>query len=68
MQFPGARDTFGENIWTPQKFLPEVAQLFTFHVLADRTPTDEKSRNTGFLGYFGLGQTLALGEIWGGKQ
>ena len=36
MQFAGARGTFGEKIWTPQKYLPESAQLY---VLADRTPT-----------------------------
>ena len=69
MQFPGARGTFGGEIRTPQKFLPESAQLFfTFYGLADRTPTGGKSRNTGFLGHFGLGRPLARREILGGKQ
>ena len=27
-QFPGARGTYGKKIRTPQKFLPESAQLF----------------------------------------
>ena len=31
-------------------------------------PTGGKSRNTGFLAHFGLGQSLALREIPGGKQ
>ena len=60
MQFPGARGTFGGGIWTPQKFLPESAQPFTFYVLADRTPTGGKLRNTGFVGHSGLGRPLAL--------
>ena len=45
-----------------------VRNLFTFYVLTDRTPRGGKSRNTGVLGHFGLGQPLALREILGGKQ
>ena len=30
--------------------------LFYIYVLADRTPTGEKSQNTGFWGHFGLGR------------
>ena len=30
MPFPGARGTFGGEIRAPQKFLPEIAQLFDF--------------------------------------
>ena len=52
----------------PKSFSPKGRNFFTFYVLADRTPTGEKSRNTGFLGHFCLGQPLALREIQGGKQ
>ena len=68
MQFPGARGTFGGEIQPPQKYLPEIAQIFYTSVLADRTPRGGKLRNTGFQGHFGLGQSLALREILGGKQ
>ena len=68
MKFPGARGTFGGEIRTPQFFSPKVHYFFAFHVLADRTATGGKSRNTGFLGHFDLEQPLALGEIPGGKQ
>ena len=57
-RFPGARGTFGGKIRLPQKFLPEIAQLFLRQVLADWTPRGGKSQNTGFLGPFGLGQPL----------
>ena len=67
-QFAGVRGTFGENILPPQNFLPESAQLFTFYVLADRTPTGGKSQNTGVSGHFGLGRRVALREIPGGKH
>ena len=52
----------------PKGFSPKVRNFFTFHVLADRTPTGGKLRNTGFLGHFGLGRPLAHKEILGGKQ
>ena len=29
MQFPGARGTFGGEVWPPQKFLPEFAEPFS---------------------------------------
>ena len=60
----------GGEIRPPKKFLPDVAQLFyvLFPVLADWTPRGGKSRNTGLLGDFGLGQPLALRKIVGGKR
>ena len=67
-QFPGAEGTFGVKVRPLQKNLPELRSFFTFCVLAERTPTGRKSKNTGFLGPFGLGQPLALGEIPGRKQ
>ena len=45
-----------------------VCNFFKVCVLTDRTPRGGKSQNTGFLGPFGLGQPLALGEIPGRKQ
>ena len=45
-----------------------VRNLFTFYVLADRTPTGGKSQYAGILGHCGLGRPLALREIPGGKQ
>ena len=59
MQFPGARGTFEEKIRPPQKFLPVIAQLF--YILG------EKSKNTGFLGPFGLGQPLGTKRNSGPK-
>ena len=53
-QFPAARGTFGREIRLPAKFHPEILHFFTFYVLADCTPTGRKSRNNGFLFYFGL--------------
>ena len=61
----GARGTFGETIPPPQIFSPNVRNFLTFYVLADRTPMGGKSRNTGFLGHFGLGRPLALRQIPG---
>ena len=49
----------------PKSFSPKVRNFFTCCVLADRTPTAGKSRNTGILGHFGLGRPLALREIPG---
>ena len=49
MQFPGARGTFGEKIWPPQKFLPEIAQLFYVFRFARPDPQGRESRNTGVL-------------------
>ena len=43
-QFPSARGLFGEKIRL------RVLNVFTLYVFADRTPTGDKSRNTGFLG------------------
>ena len=40
-------------------------QLFTFYVLAHRTPTGGKSQNKQILGHFGLRRPLALREILG---
>ena len=65
IQFPGARGTFGGESGRPKNFSPKVRNSSTFHVLADRTPTSRKSRDTGLLGHFGLGRHT---EIPGGKQ
>ena len=65
MRFPGARGTFlGGN--PAQKLLPKIAQLF--YVFRFPFPRGGKSRNTGFLGHFGLGQPLALQEFPGKKR
>ena len=63
MQFAGARDTFGGEIRTPQKFLPESAHLC--YILHFGQP-DPHGRE--ILGHFGPGRPLALREIPGGKQ
>ena len=49
----------------PKSFSPKVRNFFTFSVLADQTTTGGRSRNTGVLGHFSLGQPLALTEIPG---
>ena len=51
----------------PKSFSQKLRNFFTVCVLADRTPGGGKSQNTVFLGPFGLGQPLALGEIPGQK-
>ena len=58
----------GRNLLSPKTFSLKVRNFFTFYVLAYQTPTGGKSRNTGFLGHFGLGRPLALEEILGEKQ
>ena len=57
----------GKNYFCPKSFSQKLRNFFTFCVLAERTPTAGKSQNTGFVGPFGLGQPLALGDIPGGK-
>ena len=59
---------WGEKARHPKSFSPELRNFFILYVLANRTPTGGKSRNTRFLGHFGLGQPLALREIPGRKQ
>ena len=49
MQFPGARGTFGGKIRPPQKFLPEIAQLF--YILRFRRP-DPQGRETAEYCFF----------------
>ena len=66
--FPVLGALLGGKSGRPKSFSLKVRNFFTFYVLADRTPTGGKSRNTGFLGHFGLGQPLALREIPGKKQ
>ena len=58
----------GALFWGEKPDAAKMRNFFTFYALADRTPTGEKSRNTGLLGHFGLGRPLALGEILSGKQ
>ena len=48
-QFPAGRGTFEEKVQPPQRFSPQLANFFTFSVLADRTPRDiGKSQNIKF--------------------
>ena len=42
----------------PESFSPALRNFFIFCVLAEWTRTDGKTRNTGFLGPFGLGHPL----------
>ena len=65
MQFPGARGTFGEEVRTPQNFLPESAQFFYILRFGRPDPLGEKSQNifakkkkSQFFRTFGLGRPL----------
>ena len=58
----------GKNSVRPKSFSQKLRNFFIFCVLAVGTPNGGKSQNTGFLGPFGLGQRLALGEIPGEKN
>ena len=64
-QFPGARGTFGGEIRVPQKFLPEIAQLFYILRFGRPDPHGRKIAKYCISGTFGLGQPLALREIPG---
>ena len=55
---------FWEKTPAAQKVSPQSSSIFFIcDVLADRTATSGKSRNTGCLVHYGLGQPLALGKI-----
>ena len=63
--FPVLGALLGEKYGRPEIFSPQLRNFFTLSVLADWTPRGRKSRDTGVLGHFGLGQPLALREILG---
>ena len=48
-QFSGARSTFGENIRPPQKYLPEIAQLF--YTVCFGRPEPQGKENRKILGF-----------------
>ena len=52
MQFPGARGTFGGKIRLPQKFLPEIAQLFYILRFGRPDPQGREITKYGFSGPF----------------
>ena len=66
--FPVLEALLREKYGRSKKFSPKFRNFFTVCALADRTPTGGQSRNTGFVGHFGLRHPWALGKIPGGKQ
>ena len=67
-QFPGARGTFGEKICPPQKFTPDILQLFYILRFGRTDPQGREIAKYGVPRPFGRGQPLALREILGAKQ
>ena len=53
---------------SPERFSSKHRNFFTFHVLADQTRADGKSRTEGYRFHFGPGQPLALRAVPGGKR
>ena len=66
--FPMLEVLLGGESGRPKSFSPKLRKFFTLYVLADWTPRGGKSENTGVLGRFGTGQSLALKEILSGKK
>ena len=55
---------FGGEIGPPQKFLPNIAQLFYFFRFGQPAPQGQEIAKYWFLGHFGLGQPLAPEKFW----
>ena len=68
MQFTGARGTFGQKIWLPQKVSPRNCATFLRFPSGRPDPQGWEIAKYWLLGHFGRGQPPALRGIPGGNR